>query len=230
MLNLRAFTLAVLGVCGVACGVGSQTYSFAGGSIPDGTSGTAGSFGAPLVRTVESNATNPIQDVVVSITMSHTWVGDLRVRLSYTPSGSATTTTAFLFNRVGAATTNSVGDGSDLAGTYTFVFAGTDMWDSAVSLGLTAALPSGVYQPLTNNLNGTHPNLELKDFFRGLPGTGTWTLTFEDGATSDLGTVTAASVTLTAQPLPCLADFNLDGVVNTADLTFFLGRFSQVCP
>lgn len=230
MLNVRVIAAAVLGVCGVACGAGSQTYSFAAGAIPDGASDVAGSFGVPLVRTTVSNAVNPIQDVVVSITMSHTYLGDLRVRLGYTPSGSATTTTATLLNRVGATVPTAFGDNSDLGGTYTFVFAGKDLWDSVLAIGTSEILPSGVYQPLTNNLNGTHPNLELKDFFRGLPGTGTWTLTFDDGATPDVGVVTAATVTLTAQPLPCLADFNLDGVVNTADLTFFLGRFSQACP
>ncbi len=207
-----------------------QTFFFNNpGAIADGTSSAAGNFGTPRVMTAISTVANPIQDIVLTVTMDHTWIGDLRVKLSYTPAGSPTTTTAIIMNRTGASSSTSVGESSNLSGTYVFVLGATPFHTAAIPLGDTQILPTGAYAPASSNLNGTHSVTEFADFFRGQSGTGTWTLTFEDGATPDTGTVTSASIALQARSLPCLADFNTDGVVNSADLTFFLGRFGNTC-
>jgi subtilisin-like proprotein convertase family protein len=223
-------SLAASVVLAVGSAASGQTFFFTGtGAIPDGT-GAAGVFGPARVLTASSNVANPIQDVVVTITMNHTWVGDLRVRLGYTPAGSATTTTVVVMNRLGASAPSGFGDNSDLNGTYTFVLGATSVLAGVQAIGETGTLATGAYAPVASNFDGTHSVIEFADFLRGQFGTGAWTLTFEDAAATDTGAVTSASIALQARPLPCLADFNTDGVVNTADLTFFLGRFGNLCP
>ncbi|MFM9958330.1 MAG: hypothetical protein ACKVZJ_09640 [Phycisphaerales bacterium] len=223
----RLFAVAALLAFGSAAS--GQTFFFNNaGAIADGP-GAPGIFGPARVMNASSNSANPIQDVVVTITMSHTFIGDLRVRLGYTPTGSGTTT-AFVLNRVGTLSAGANGDSSNLNGTYVFVLGATSILSGVTSLDGAGILPTGAYAPVTSNLNQTHSVVEFADFFRGLSGTGAWTLTFEDGAVIDTGTVTSASIALQARRLPCLADFNTDGVVNTADLTFFLGRFGSACP
>jgi subtilisin-like proprotein convertase family protein len=221
---------AVAAVLAFGSAASGQTFFFNNaGAIPDGGTG-AGSFGAPRIMAVSSNVASPIQDVVVTITINHTYIGDLRIRLGYTPAGSPTTTTAFVLNRVGATSVTSFGEDANLDGTYTFVLGATSFQAATSPLFSNDVLATGAYAPVTSNLNNTHTVVEFSDFFRGLSGTGAWTLTFEDGAATDTGAVTSASIALQARPLPCLADFNTDGVVNTADLTFFLGRFGNLCP
>ncbi len=206
--------------------VSAQTFYFSGGAlIPDGPGG-AGNCGTPLVLTATSNAVNPIQDVVLTISTSHPWVGDLRIRLSYTPSGSSIATTSWVINRVNVRTPTSSGSGSDINGNFMFALGGTSFNTAATNFD---NLTYGVYAPFTNNFNGTFPVVEFADSFRGLPGTGTWTLTFEDCYIQYVGVVTSASLAVQARPPACLADFNADGIVNTADLTLFLGRFGSAC-
>lgn len=226
---LNRLILAAFAAVSLCSSAGAQTFFFNNpGAIPDGGAGT-GTFGPARIMVVNSNVANPIQDVLVTITMSHTFIGDLRIRLSYQPTGSPTTTTAIVINRVGATSASSFGEDSNLNGTYTFVLGATSLQTATNPLPGDAVLATGAYAPVTSNLNGTHSVIEFADFFRGQSGTGTWTLTFEDGASTDTGTVTSASIALQARTLPCLADFNTDGVVNTTDLTFFLGRFGNTC-
>lgn len=205
---------------------GAQTFFFAGaGPIPD-PSDSSGAPGQPRVMTVSASVPNAIQDVVLTIAMNHTFVGDLRIRLSYTPTGTSTSYTAMVVNRVGASNGSSFGSNNTIDGTFAFAAGGTSFNAAASTFNLTF----GVYAPFNNNFNGTFPVVEFADTFRGLPGTGTWTLTFEDGAQNDVGAVSNASIALQARPSPCLADANTDGVVNTADLVFFLGQFGKPCP
>ncbi len=223
--------LAALVALAFAPSINAQTFGFTGGgAIPDAAPGTPGTFAAPLTMTATSTVAGTIQDVVATVTLTHTWVGDLRARLSYTPSGSATTTTITLFNRTGATTTTSVGSSSNLNGTYTFVFAGSNLWNTAGGLGDGGNIPGGVYQPFTNALNGSHPEYELANVYRNLPGNGTWTLQVDDCDNADTGTVTAATVTITTRTPQCMMDLNHDGQINVADLTQFLVQFGRTCP
>lgn len=228
-MNLRQIASAVaLFMLGSAAH--GQTFFFTNpGAIADGGN-PPGTFGAPRVMTVNSNVTNPIQDVLVTISITHTWVGDLRIRLAYTPAGSPTTTSTFVLNRIGSVSDNFTGDSSNLGGTYTFALGGTSCIAAVVPLGDTAVLGPGVYAPVVSNFNGNHTVVEFADSFRGLPGSGTWTLTFDDAAVQDTGVVQNASIALQARPVPCLADFNTDGAVDSTDLVFFLVRFGQTCP
>lgn len=223
---MKTRIIAALFAAAVVPAAGAQTFYFSGaGPIPD-PSDSSGAPGQPRVMTVSASVPNPIQDVVLTIAMNHTYVGDLRIRISYTPTGSATSHTAMVVNRVGANSGNIFGSSNDINGTFTFAAGGTSFNTAASTFNLTY----GVYAPFNNNLNGTFPVVEFADTFRGLPGTGTWTLTFEDGAVGDVGTVSNASIGLHARPAPCLADSNTDGVVNTADLVYFLGQFGKPCP
>lgn len=217
-------TIALLSAASTAH---AQTFSFGNpGVIADGPSNVPGVYGAPRVMTTTSNVANPIQDVVLTITINHTYISDLRIRLAYTPTGSPTTSTALVLNRIGAFST---GQASNLNGTYVFVLGPTPIHTAVAPLESTETVPSGAYAPSSSNLNGTHTVTEFADFFRGLSGTGAWTLTLEDGQAQDIGIVSVASIALQARPLPCLADFNSDGVVNSADLVYFLGRFGGAC-
>jgi subtilisin-like proprotein convertase family protein len=211
-------------LCGSA---GAQTFYFnSAGAIPDPQPGNPG-CGGPRIMTTTSNAANPIQDVVLTTAMNHTWVGDLRIRLFYTPTGSSTMSSTWVIERPGVSAPGDFGSGNDLDGSFTFALGGTSFNTAAQAFN---PLTFGVYSPFDNNFNGSFPVVEFADYFRGLSGTGIWTLTIEDCAVGDAGAVTSASIALQARPLPCLADFNNDGVVNTADLTFFLGRFGGSCP
>ncbi len=210
--------LALLAAALMHAPAGAQTFYFTGaGPIPDDTAGNAG-CGTPRILTASSNMTNPIQDVVLTIGLNHTYLGDLRIRLSYTPTGSPTTITAFV--------TNTVGQDTEVNGNFTFVAGATPFSTAANSFD---ALTFGAYAPV-ERVGGTFPTVEFADYFRGLPGTGTWTITVEDCGHFDIGAVTSVSIVVQARRLPCLADFNTDGVVNSADLVFFLGRFGGTCP
>jgi subtilisin-like proprotein convertase family protein len=216
-MNIRVIAACLL-AASLGPVAGAQTFYFTGtGAIPDDTPSNPG-CGTPLVLTATSNAANPIQDVVLTIAMSHTFVNDLRIRLSYTPTGSPTATAAWVINRVGW--------NNDLNGNFTFV-AGATPFSTAV--GSFGTLSFGAYSPV-DNAGGADQVVEFADYFRGKPGAGTWTLTFEDCVFGDFGAVTSASIAVQARSQFCLADFNTDGVINTADLTFFLSSFGRACP
>lgn len=205
---------------------GAQTFYFsAGGPIPDGGIGSD-QYGPAKVMTVTSNAANPIQNIVLSITMSHEYVGDLRVRLTYSPTGSSTIFTTIVVDRVGAPDGNGYGSSNTINGTFAFADGMTSFNSAAGSFN---NLTYGVFAPFKNNFNGSTQVVEFADVFRGLPGGGVWSLIFDDGAQQYVGSVTSASIGIEARTPPCLADFNTDGVVNTADLTSFLAKFGQAC-
>lgn len=226
---LKFASVAALAV--LAPAAGAAVFNFTGaGAIPDGTSQSAGSYGAPRVLTASSTLDEPIVSVNLSLTITHSFVGDVRVILKYQPDdGSGATLQTVIMERTGALNADDTGDSTNLGGTYVFVNGATTIWESAVTLGSTAAVPSGMYGPFVNTLGGTFTPIEQDAPFRRRTGRGTWTLEVSDGALFDTGTVNAASINIVAAPLPCLADFDGDGVVSTPDLVFFLGRFGGGC-
>ncbi|MFM9958331.1 MAG: hypothetical protein ACKVZJ_09645 [Phycisphaerales bacterium] len=225
--RLVSAAMFVLSLCAVSS---SQTFFFTGaGPIPDSLGGP-GSFGTQLTMLAPSNTPNPIQDVVLTITMNHTFIGDLRVRLWYQETGSGITLQSTVLNRVGAVPGNGTGNSANLNGTYVFVLGATSFFTAVQPLGGVSTLVPGAYAPVSSNLNGTHTVTEFADTFRGKSGQGTWLLIVEDGTASDVGAVTAAHIALQARPSACLSDLNADGAINTADLVSFLGSFGGTCP
>jgi subtilisin-like proprotein convertase family protein len=171
------------------------------GAIPDGDCEGAG-------RQVQFNVTGitgTITNVRVSFTASHTWVGDIDVILS--APGGTVNHPIFIFTNPAQ---SSSGDSSDLAGTYNFFDQATgNWWQAAGSVPGTEAIPPGDYR--TSGSNGS-PTLMTPAFTSLANPNGTWVLRFNDCAPDDSGSVTAATLTITAggtQP-PVVRDANVD--------------------
>ncbi|MFM9958194.1 MAG: hypothetical protein ACKVZJ_08950 [Phycisphaerales bacterium] len=222
---------AVLSALAAAPAASGKAFAMTGtGAIPDGTSGTPGSYGLPRTLTVTSDAEGLIERVTLSVTMNHTWMGDVKMELRFTPTGGGGTVVSPVFERLGATTLDPGGHDSNLNGTYVFTLEANNMDSVAAPLGDSTVVPSGLYSALTFDPNNSPDTIAALDApFRRLSAAGVWELRVFDGTIFDTGTVTAASINIESGTLACLADFNNDGVVSTPDLTFFLGRFGQPC-
>ena len=184
---------------------GAATFSANPGSlgaIPDGTSTTPGSYGSPrnVTFTVSGLPVAPPSDVGVTFRLNpaHTWAGDLDVTL-IAPDG---TTSTPIFSRTGANFSASYGDGSDVAGPYTFsdsAPASPTWWGAAGAADDTTAIPSSSYRASTpGGSAGGGANTLITPAFSGLSDpNGTWTLRFRDGFQGDTGAVLAASLDVT---------------------------------
>ena len=193
--------------------------TFAGtntGAIPDGLSGTPPQFGA--ARTINfavSGVSGPVTDVSVAMTLTHTWVGDVDVILR-APAG---TPSMVVVSRIGVTTAGSFGSASDYSGAYAFTdtAAGANIWTAAVA----TPVPAGSYRTTAPGQTGQTnppPVTSLNTTFAGttaVNANGTWTLTFRDGASADIGTVTAATLTVNptgvVTPSDAALDVNADG-------------------
>ncbi|MGE4069771.1 MAG: WD40/YVTN/BNR-like repeat-containing protein [Lysobacterales bacterium] len=181
----------------------AQTFNGTGtGAIPDTT--TTGTFGPP--RDVSFNVSGiagSITNVSLSMTITHTWIGDLDVVLAPPGVSPGNAGSFIIYNRVGATMAGSGGDSSDLGGTYVFAnSASTNIWLTADGLPDAGVIPSGSYRTVAA-APSTIP-AAVTDFtaaFSALSAgqiNGTWTLRFQDRGAGDVGTVSAAALTLTA--------------------------------
>ena len=108
-----------------------------------------------------------------------------------------------VFDRTLATTPTSFGDGSTLAGPYTFsdtAPASPTWWEAAAATG-AAAIPAGSYRPSTpgESPSGGANTLFLPVFAAATPN-GTWTLRFRDKCAGDSGSVSAATLLLNEPP------------------------------
>lgn len=175
------------------------------GAIPDGSGATTcGAFGSNRDVTFTVSGMNaPLSEVAVSMTGTHTWIGDLDAQL-ISPGSVAT---ALLFRNVGAATATACGSSADFGGPYSFTdtaAASPTFWTTPGAAGTfraTAAL-TGAVTTITPAFAGlTSPQTN-----------GTWTLRVRDGGVGDTGSITAATLTLTgAAVAKAVVDFNGDG-------------------
>ncbi|MBK9063696.1 MAG: proprotein convertase P-domain-containing protein [Acidobacteria bacterium] len=195
-----AVLLAVFGVARPATSATFPANAPSLGAIPDGTAGTPPAYGAArdVTFTVSGMIGSPTA-LSVSLNATHTWLGDLEVTL-IAPNGA----NLLLFARTGATTATGVGDSSDLAGANTLVFvdtATTNWWTAAATATAAVAMPADNYRTTAAGGAGQvnpAPVTSLNTAFAGVSNVnGTWTLRFRDGASSDTGSVTAASLTLT---------------------------------
>lgn len=179
----------------------AQTFTGTGtGAIPDsggGTCPTAG--GAPLVVSFAvSGVAAPLTNVSLSISASHTWIGDVVATLR-APGG---TPSFVIFGGVGLTAATGAGFSSNMAtGPYVFQNGGTNWWTVHSATSANNA-PAGTY--CTTPLGGagvTNPPActDLTAAFAGLSSAqvnGTWTLNVIDRCALDTGSVTAAALTL----------------------------------
>lgn len=147
-----------------------------------------------------TGVTAPIERVRVSITMNHSFAGDLVATLR-SPLGVSR---LVLFGRVGLRRSGNSGQSANFTGTYVFDDLATgDLWASAAGLGTSAVIPPGSYRTSTAGAPGLSDiggcTTRLAPAFAGLSGAlanGTWTLNIADLAASDVGTVTATVLSI----------------------------------
>ena len=194
-----------------------QTFNATGtGAIPDSGNGTCWTTaGTPLsMPIVVSGVGGAITNMSVSLTMTHTWVGDLNVTLS-APGGSPSFT---IFGRTGSASTTpspgpNCGYPSNMSGTYVYAdpSATSNNWWTAANVADASNIATGTY--FTTPLGapaGAVPTAgtAFNAAFAGLTPAqinGTWTLTITDNTSGDIGSVSAASLTLVAGAPPAIA-------------------------
>ncbi|MEQ1932448.1 MAG: PEP-CTERM sorting domain-containing protein [Fimbriimonadaceae bacterium] len=171
------FGLAMLSAMSMASAI-TFSASGVGGAIPDnGLFASTGSYSG-LAGSITG-----ITSVRVTMTTTHTWVGDLIARVEY---GGLRFT---LFQRTG---TSGAGWSDDLlAGQYVFDTVSTNTIDSWATGNVN--VPGGTYRAAhqTNELNiaGAAPNSVMSDgnVWNGLDPNGTYTMTFSDHAGGDVG-------------------------------------------
>lgn len=199
--------LAALGLGITASSSFAQVVQFTGtgtGAIPDAPAGApncgVNNLGQPRVVSFDvQNLTFPVVGVAVSMDLTHTWRGDLVVKLA-APGG---TPSKIIFSHTGSNVPNGCGHNGKLAGVYKFEDSATkDWWLSAFPTvpadSYNASAPGGA------NPGGGAVSLSLD--FRNLPpeqANGTWTLTFWDAGDptpgqpgSGTGSVNAATLFL----------------------------------
>jgi len=190
------------------------------GAIPDGGDciGTGSPVpGAPLnVTFTASGLTGSVTAVDVGVTFgnpNHTFMGDIVATL-IAPNGASHT----IFGRTGATTTSSLGDSTDLGGTYVFSDAAASppsggWWQEATARLASEAMTSGTYRttaPGGAGQTNPAPATNMNASFSGVANAnGTWTLRVTDGCAQDVGGVSAATLSITTPP-SIAADANVD--------------------
>lgn len=161
------------------------------GTIQDSTSGCVPGP-AKDVRFQVAGVLGSARTLSLSMTMTHTFVGDLRAVL-IAPSGETHT----VFARTGAPDLTSLGDASDLSGTYRFADGyALGWWSAAAAASSTVALPPGDYRtsfPAGSALPGLPSFISVA--FAEATVNGTWTLRLTDECAGDIGSISAASLT-----------------------------------
>jgi subtilisin-like proprotein convertase family protein len=199
-------------------------------AIPDAiTNGTTPGVASTTITVPAGSGT--VQHLAVDVGISHTYIGDIKLRISHLGMQVA------LETRPGVTEdTTQTGSACNYAGTYTFLDASSgNMWGAALEAGnaTTFDIPSGSFHP-AGQYSAALPSPSL-DAFNGMPFEGLWTLTAEDWWVSDTGVLTAFALR-TETPTQCgrtcgSADFNCDGDTGTdADIEAFFACLAGNCP
>ncbi len=158
-------------------------------------------------RVIAPDANN--QSVVVRLNnLTHTWVGDVTIRLSFTSIALSQTFDWILLDRPGLFPTQSVDRFNDnFNGSYSFgefvgdangdpLMFGGDFYDFW-AFNVNASLPSGDYFAFDNQ-DATSP----KSIFAGLDPNGTWTLHIRDAVGGDVGALGSWNLAFHTVPEP----------------------------
>lgn len=211
--------LALLGLGLAASSPVLAVESFSGtgtGPIPDAPAGSpscgVNNLGQPRVVSFDVNTlVYPIVGISLNMNLSHTWRGDLVVRLA-APGGSPS---KIIFSHTGSNVPNGCGHNGILSGLYTFEDTGErDWWGSAFP-----TVPEGSYR--VSAPGGANPGggaVALIPDFKNLPpelANGIWTLTFWDAGDptpgqpgSGVGSVNAATLFIDQTDLIFADDFD----------------------
>lgn len=223
------------------------TGSFAGtgtGAIPDrGTAGCGDPVGVALdVSFNVTGLTGAVTEVMVDITMTHTWMGDVTATL-IAPDG---TTSLVLFGRTGATSPTACGESANLGGTYNFTdtAAGSNWWAVSAPLANGDVMPAGSYRTTAigpQAAANSSPETSLNTTFSALAdANGTWILRFTDAGGGDTGSVSAANLHIETEevvPTGCLtgtlfpsATFtpNCTGTAQNITTSGWAGEYSNV--
>ncbi len=160
----------------------------------DAYNGTLGSMAMTSLN-IPSVGADTIDNVVVTVGMNHTWVGDLVIKLE-SPAGSVLT----LLSRPGLVETaddgtGCCGDSSNLA---------NDQWITYDDTAGTPAESLGAAQPGSNDIipNGSYsPNMALAGL-DGQNAVGTWKLYIGDSAGGDTGSIDYWAIRISTVPEP----------------------------
>ena len=173
-----AALIAIAGIASVCAVANGQTFNFVNNiplAVPDApapavTTTTAPIVGAGVITTVACTLEwNP----------GHTWTGDLVVQLTFTPTDGSAAVMVDLTNRRGGS--------SDWIGTYQFIDTAPTIFAAGNVVG-----PPGDYQATT--VGGAA--VVLNTAFASKPVAGVWTITAQDFAGADIGTINSAFVTV----------------------------------
>lgn len=179
--------------CGEAAG-NPQTYESPSnlgiGVVDDAYTGTLASMSSSTI-TVPSGAPSPIGDVIVELGMSHTWLGDLTIKLQ-SPSGTVVT----LVSRAGFAEAaddgaGCCGDSSDLGPNNRVRFNDSVILSSetmGADAGAAAIIGLGTAFNGEFHTSGFQTTFSMSQF-NGQNPVGDWTLYVGDGAGGDLGII-----------------------------------------
>lgn len=213
---MKKTMFALAGLTATALIAGSALADSAtgpGGAIPDNNGTGVWQSSLPTVpfnSNVTLNQVASIQSIVITVTVTHTWIGDLQAVL-FDPTGKGYN----IFVRPGFTGTGN-GNSSDwLAGTYTFVdpVGGNPTLPTA-----TNSVPGSTYSQGYGVGGGLWTNGNLNIFDTGMNSisgaAGTWSLKIYDWAGGDVGTIGSWTINYTAVPAPgALALLGLAGLV-----------------
>ena len=196
MRKLLAFALLATAAYSAA-----DSFSMSGGAITiaDNTTNSSSATFSGLAGTITS------LDSVEVFAITHTWVGDLTVRLNY--GGQMFT----LFHRVKGTSTSAAGSSNNFAGvSLLFNTSTATTIDSLVDATSATNVPGGTYraahQTVENQTTTSANNTVLSDHnvFNGLDPNGNWTMSITDSAGGDVGSIQGwrANGTYTAVPEP----------------------------
>ena len=230
---MRRFSRIVTGTCVAALTASAVEAGTPTGRIPGPSVGWATGAAIPDNSTTGvtidlpiAGALYPIADVTLSITLTHTFIGDLEAVLE-SPNGSAKLR---LFDRPGYRKSGNLGHSSNLNGTYTFDdFAADDLWATIAPLDTSGTLASSTYRTSTRSrvVHGTFTAQSssggcatyLSGAFGGLPPgsvNGTWKLKLYDHGGGDVGVVSQVLLSVNYPELIYRTGFELYGKTDVA--------------
>lgn len=195
---MKKLSIASAGAVATAAGIAIATTS---GANAASFSGTGAGFSIPdnnatgVSSTINVTDNLTINNVTVTLNnLTHTWIGDLVASLTNVNTG----TSVDLFFRVGANNATSLGDSSNVGGTYRFNDAFTgNLRTTAAALGDNQIIPSGNYFATT--VGGA---TSLLSAFNGQSSQGSWRLTMSDRAGGDLGSLGSWNLQIQGQQVP----------------------------